>query len=143
MPLASLRCRSARFDDERLNQKVKIATLKKLACEFAENNSHSSSYSCHLNVASRLQDVFAKVGNHVEPSKRALSGSREVISNRSESGDKTPSAACEPRTADIHALVHVSSLVSVQLNHYQLLFLLRLAEDINEITMYRICESQK
>jgi len=29
MPLASLRCRSARFDDERLNQKVKIATLKK------------------------------------------------------------------------------------------------------------------
>jgi len=27
MPLASLRCRSARFDDERLN-KVKIATLK-------------------------------------------------------------------------------------------------------------------
>jgi len=28
MPLASLRCRSARFDDERLNQKVKIATFK-------------------------------------------------------------------------------------------------------------------
>jgi len=28
MPLALLRCRSARFDDGRLNQKVKIATLK-------------------------------------------------------------------------------------------------------------------
>jgi len=28
MPLASLRCRSARFDVEMLNQKVKIATLK-------------------------------------------------------------------------------------------------------------------
>jgi len=28
MPLASLRCRSARFDEGRLNQKVKIATLK-------------------------------------------------------------------------------------------------------------------
>ena len=28
MPLASLRCRSARCDDEKLNQKVKIATLK-------------------------------------------------------------------------------------------------------------------
>jgi len=35
MPLASLRCRSARFDDERLNQKVKIATLKN-ECEKAE-----------------------------------------------------------------------------------------------------------
>jgi len=31
MPLASLRCRSARFDDERLNQKVKIATLKNIS----------------------------------------------------------------------------------------------------------------
>ena len=30
MPLASLRCRPARFDDERLNQQVKIDTLKKL-----------------------------------------------------------------------------------------------------------------
>jgi len=28
MPLASLRCRPARFDDERLNYKVEIATLK-------------------------------------------------------------------------------------------------------------------
>ena len=28
MPLASLSCRYARFDDEGLNQKVKIATLK-------------------------------------------------------------------------------------------------------------------
>jgi len=28
MPLASLRCRSARFDDKTLNQKLKIATLK-------------------------------------------------------------------------------------------------------------------
>jgi len=32
MPLASLRCRPARFDDERLNQKVKICYLKKLEC---------------------------------------------------------------------------------------------------------------
>ena len=31
MPLASLRCRSAWFDDGRLNQKVKIPTLKKLS----------------------------------------------------------------------------------------------------------------
>jgi len=32
MPPASLRCRFARFDDGRLNQKVKIATFKKLEC---------------------------------------------------------------------------------------------------------------
>jgi len=31
VPLASLRCRSAWFDDGRLNQKVKIPTLKKLS----------------------------------------------------------------------------------------------------------------
>ena len=33
MPLASLRCRSDHFDDERLNQKVIIATLKNLSVE--------------------------------------------------------------------------------------------------------------
>jgi len=31
MPLALLRSRSARFDDEKLNQEVKIATLKSLS----------------------------------------------------------------------------------------------------------------
>lgn len=39
-------------------------------------------------------------------------------------------------TADIHLLVQVSNLMSVQLNHYQLLFLLRLAEEGSEVATF-------
>lgn len=38
--------------------------------------------------------------------------------------------------ADIHALIHISNLVSVQINHYQYLFLLRLTEEIAELVTF-------
>lgn len=37
---------------------------------------------------------------------------------------------------NIHALLHISNLVSIQINHYQYLFLLRLAEELSELTTY-------
>ena len=36
----------------------------------------------------------------------------------------------------MHLLVHISNLVSVQLNHYQFLFLMRLLETVSEITTF-------
>jgi len=45
MPLASLRCRSDRFDDERLNQKVKIATLKNYSVDFMTCTSFCYNFS--------------------------------------------------------------------------------------------------
>ena len=36
----------------------------------------------------------------------------------------------------MHLLVHISQLVSVQLNHYQFLFLMRLLETVSEITTF-------
>jgi len=51
MPLASLRCRSARFDDESLNQKVKIATLKIRVRLSSRHNRHPI---CQLTISDRL-----------------------------------------------------------------------------------------
>ena len=36
----------------------------------------------------------------------------------------------------MHLLVHITNLVSVQLNHYQFLFLMRLTETMSEITTF-------
>ena len=38
--------------------------------------------------------------------------------------------------AKMHLLVHITNLVSVQLNHYQFLFLMRLLETVSEITTF-------
>ncbi|KAK9891592.1 hypothetical protein WA026_015552 [Henosepilachna vigintioctopunctata] len=46
-------------------------------------------------------------------------------------------------TADIHALAQISNLVSVQINHYQYLFLLRLAEDLAELSTFVSLDSNR
>lgn len=45
--------------------------------------------------------------------------------------------------ADIHALAQISNLVSVQINHYQFLFLLRLAEDLGEMATFLSLDSNR
>ncbi|KAI4463582.1 hypothetical protein MML48_4g00014003 [Holotrichia oblita] len=48
-----------------------------------------------------------------------------------------------PKNAEMHALVHISNLVSVQLNHYQYLFLLRLAEEATELATFLSLDSNR
>lgn len=49
----------------------------------------------------------------------------------------------EQQHADIHALAYISNLVSVQINHYQYLFLLRLAEEAAELTTFLSIDSNR
>ena len=42
----------------------------------------------------------------------------------------------EVNIAKMHLLLHITNLVSVQLNHYQFLFLMRLLETVSEITTF-------
>lgn len=70
-------------------------------------------------------------------------------SNASESDNKTvidDSAAndksIEP-TADLHVIAHVSNLVSLQIDHYQLLFLLRLSEEMTELSTFLSLDSNR
>lgn len=47
------------------------------------------------------------------------------------------------RTADMHAIAHISNLVSVQIDHYQYLFLLRLAEEMTEMAMFLSMDAER
>lgn len=47
------------------------------------------------------------------------------------------------RCADIHVIAHISNLVSLQIDHYQLLFLLRLAEELNEMSTFLNLDAER
>lgn len=49
----------------------------------------------------------------------------------------------KPLVADIHGMAYISNLVSVQINHYQYLFLLRLTEILSEMATYLTVDSNK
>uniref|UniRef100_A0A0K8W3Y0 UHRF1-binding protein 1-like n=1 Tax=Bactrocera latifrons TaxID=174628 RepID=A0A0K8W3Y0_BACLA len=55
--------------------------------------------------------------------------------------DKVPKNS--ERTADMHAIAHISNLVSVQIDHYQYLFLLRLAEEMTEMAMFLSMDAER
>lgn len=46
-------------------------------------------------------------------------------------------------SADLHIIAHVSNLVSLQIDHYQYLFLLRLAEEITELSTFLTIDSTR
>lgn len=70
-------------------------------------------------------------------------------SNASESDNKTvidDSAVNDKSnesTADLHVIAHVSNLVSLQIDHYQLLFLLRLSEEMTELSTFLSLDSNR
>lgn len=49
----------------------------------------------------------------------------------------------EDISADLHIIAHVSNLVSVQIDHYQYLFLLRLAEEMTELSTFLTVDSKR
>lgn len=49
----------------------------------------------------------------------------------------------QPTHAEINALISISNLVSVQINHYQYLFLMRLMEEVAELTTFLSLDSTR
>lgn len=53
------------------------------------------------------------------------------------------SASEDIASADLHVIAHVSNLVSVQIDHYQYLFMLRLAEEMTELSTFLTVDSKR
>lgn len=55
----------------------------------------------------------------------------------------TTSTTEDVTSADLHIIAHVSNLISVQIDHYQYLFLLRLAEEMTELSTFLAIDSKR
>ncbi|XP_051166557.1 UHRF1-binding protein 1 isoform X2 [Leptopilina boulardi] len=63
--------------------------------------------------------------------------------NTTSSSSSSSSSSSKIPSADIHGLAYISNLISVQINHYQFLFLLRLSEAVTEMATYLNVDSNK
>lgn len=103
-----------------------------------DSNSAASTTRAGLSsIASRLD--FAN-SNTKLPRNPFLDSEEDIHVDRK---SQTSSDAATERTADIHAIAHISNLVSVQIDHYQLLFLLRLAEEFNEMSTFLSLDAER
>lgn len=84
------------------------------------------------------------IGDNVK--KKVSDLGKENANHQSSTLPRVPvdSAADDASTmADLHVIAHVSNLVSVQIDHYQYLFLLRLAEELTELATFLSLDSKR
>ncbi|XP_062547438.1 bridge-like lipid transfer protein family member 3B isoform X2 [Armigeres subalbatus] len=82
------------------------------------------------------------IGDNV---KKKAPGRNENINHSPSTNPNVPvdSTADATTMADLHVIAHVSNLVSVQIDHYQYLFLLRLAEELTELATFLSLDSKR
>uniref|UniRef100_A0A6B2EHQ2 Uncharacterized protein n=1 Tax=Phlebotomus kandelakii TaxID=1109342 RepID=A0A6B2EHQ2_9DIPT len=52
-------------------------------------------------------------------------------------------SSSDEKSADLHVIAHVSNLVSLQIDHYQFLFILRLAEELTELSTFLSLDTKR
>lgn len=73
----------------------------------------------------------------------AMNGSVKHDDIKATGDDATSGINMDERSADLHVIAHFGNLVSIQLDHYQFLFLMRLAEEMNELTTFLTIDSKR
>lgn len=63
--------------------------------------------------------------------------------NKKQSNDIKTMKKIDDNTADLHIIAHVSNLVSIQIDHYQYLFILRMAEEMTELATFLSLDSKR
>uniref|UniRef100_A0A1Q3F3C1 Uncharacterized protein n=1 Tax=Culex tarsalis TaxID=7177 RepID=A0A1Q3F3C1_CULTA len=87
--------------------------------------------------------IGENVKKKVTANSRPNSFPQAPVDSNTDGGAHTATAAAETNTADLHIIAHVSNLVSVQIDHYQYLFLLRLAEELTELATFLSLDSKR
>lgn len=108
-----------------------------------DSNSAASTTKAGYGVTTQESNInpldFANSNTTKLPRNPFLDSEEDIHVDRK---SQTSSEAAE-RTADLHAIAHISNLVSVQIDHYQLLFLLRMAEEFNEMSTFLSLDAER
>lgn len=67
----------------------------------------------------------------------------DIIKSQIKNENKMITETTTNSVANLHAIGHVSNLVSIQIDHYQYLFLLRLSEDLQELTTFLSLDAER
>lgn len=63
--------------------------------------------------------------------------------NNKAPADGRSSASVSTTPADLHVIAHIANMVSVQIDHFQYLFLLRLAEELTELSTFAALDADR
>lgn len=63
--------------------------------------------------------------------------------NNNAAADDRSSSSSASTSADLHVIAHIANMVSVQIDHFQYLFLLRLAEELTELSTFAALDADR
>lgn len=72
-----------------------------------------------------------------------LCDEKEATGVHKEEKNEATSVKEDENSADLHVIAHFGNLVSVQIDHYQFLFLMRLAEEVNELATFLSLDNKR
>uniref|UniRef100_A0A8D8FPC2 UHRF1-binding protein 1-like n=2 Tax=Culex pipiens TaxID=7175 RepID=A0A8D8FPC2_CULPI len=108
---------------------------------YPQESSDNSSSKRSSAAGSHPPLIGENVKKKVTASSRPNSFPQAPVDSNADGGGSA--AAADTNTADLHIIAHVSNLVSVQIDHYQYLFLLRLAEELTELATFLSLDSKR
>lgn len=109
---------------------------------YPQESSDNSSSKRSSAAGSHPPLIGENVKKKVTASSRPNSFPQVPVDSNADGGGSN-AAAADTNRADLHIIAHVSNLVSVQIDHYQYLFLLRLAEELTELATFLSLDSKR
>lgn len=100
-----------------------------------DNFGYNSEYLSQLNYAQTNPFFTMPSEEHTSDSDSTIVHTRTAKASMTSTNEDT--------SADIHIIAHVSNLVSIQIDHYQYLFLLRLAEEMTEVSTFLTIDAKR
>lgn len=121
---------------------LKMSSMASLNQQYQESHANDDKNSNTADYAFN-SEYFAQINSNQTNPFQTTDDRDKISDSDSTLHAKDSSTNDDISSADLHIIAHVSNLVSVQIDHYQYLFLLRLAEEITELSTFLAVDSKR